>query len=510
MKGYTWALKAITALGPLPQTHAAKMCTTLGIGTPLSYACPMRRWAKRWRVTRRAVSRGLSVSARFLIVATITVTVASVLLGFLITRFLESGVLDGVARTASASIEAIIYPYVRDLRFDPDLDPNEVARLDEIFALRREADSTRLMQFELRRPTGELVYRADGGLVDDTDGQGLLASLADGTLFASVRDVRLQSSGPFPEARLSVIRIVTSLSRPGETAPFGIAIMYFSARALFDIEGRITAYVWGAVALIGFGVVLALFANVNRTSQLIARQRSMLARSAADWRRLARENNRLHLASEQLRLDANSANESLLVRVGSDIHDGPVQVLALLVLKLSGTDRPNQDSEEFTGLAQDAMDELRNISAGLVLPELSSLSLEETLRLGVSRHERSFGTTVTTVIGSLPEAVSMALRTCAYRVVQEGLTNGYRHGSKGSQRVEAAQMGGWLELSISNQNRHSAASALSSSADRIGLIGMRLRVEALGGHMSVELGDMTFLRVSIPIVSPARLGRKAR
>ena len=104
----------------------------------------------------------------------------------------------------------------------------------------------------------------------------------------------------------------------------------------------------------------------------------------------------------------------------------------------------------------------------------------------------------------------MALRTCAYRVVQEGLTNGYRHGSKGSQRVEAAQMGGWLELSISNQNRHSAASALSSSADRIGLIGMRLRVEALGGHMSVELGDMTFLRVSIPIVSPARLGRKAR
>src|SRR5215211_109274 len=80
----------------------------LGIGTPLSYACPMHRWTKRWRVTRRAVSRGLSLSARFLVVATLTVAVATVLLGFLITRFLESGILDGVARTASASIEAII------------------------------------------------------------------------------------------------------------------------------------------------------------------------------------------------------------------------------------------------------------------------------------------------------------------------------------------------------------------------------------------------------------------
>ena len=35
------------------------------------------------------------------------------------------------------------------------------------------------------------------------------------------------------------------------------------------------------------------------------------------------------------------------------------------------------------------------------------------------------------------------------------------------------------------------------------------RVEALGGNMSVELGEMTFLRVSIPIVSPVLLGRKA-
>jgi signal transduction histidine kinase len=95
-------------------------------------------------------------------------------------------------------------------------------------------------------------------------------------------------------------------------------------------------------------------------------------------------------------------------------------------------------------------------------------------------------------------------------VVQEGLNNGFRHGSKGSQGLEAALIDGRLELGISNQNRHNAASALSSSADRIGLIGMRLRVEALGGNMSVELGEMTFLRVSIPIGSPVLPGRKAR
>jgi hypothetical protein len=159
-------------------------------------------------------------------------------------------------------------------------------------------------------------------------------------LHAAVRDVRLESSGPFPAYNLSVLRIIAPLTRPEETTPFVVATMYFSARALRDIEDRNARYVWVAVALIGAGVVLALFANVSRTSRLISAQRRLLAKNAADWRRLAGENKRLHLASEQLRLDASSANESLLVRVGSDIHDGPVQVLALLVLKLSDTDIP--------------------------------------------------------------------------------------------------------------------------------------------------------------------------
>ncbi len=469
----------------------------------------MLRWAKRWRVTRRAVLRGLSLSTRFLIVAGFTVAVASLLLGLLITRFLEAGIVDGVARTASSSIEAVIYPSIEDLSFDRDLTADEIRRLDGFFALRREANSTRLLQFELRRLSGELVYKADGGLIDEMDvNVGELIDRA--ALHAAVRDVRLESSGPFPAYNLSVLRIIAPLTRPEETTPFVVATMYFSARALRDIEDRNARYVWVAVALIGAGVVLALFANVSRTSRLISAQRRLLAKNAADWRRLAGENKRLHLASEQLRLDASSANESLLVRVGSDIHDGPVQVLALLVLKLSDTDIPATELDEFTDLAQDAMEELRNISAGLVLPELSTLSLVETLRLAVVRHERSFGTAVTTAIGALPDGVSMALRTCAYRVVQEGLNNGFRHGNKGSQSLEAAQIDGKLELSISNQNRHGAASALSSSADRIGLLGMRLRVEALGGNMSVELGEMTFLRVSIPMGSPVSPGTKAR
>ena len=451
----------------------------------------------------------LSLSARFLISAAVTVTVASLLLGLLITRFLESGIVDGVARTASSSIEAVISPSIRELSFDGDLSADDVRRIDSFFALRREADSTRLLQFELRRLSGELVYRADGGLIDQMD-VDVAALIRQGTLDAAVRNVRIDSSGPFPAVTLSVLRIVAPFTRPGESTPFVMATMYFSAQALHDIEVRNAAYVWIAVLLIGAGVVVALFANVSRTSRLISQQRRLLAKNAADWRRLAGENKQLHLASEQLRLDANSANESLLVRVGSDIHDGPVQVLALLVLKLSDTNIPSDELDEFTDLAQDAMEELRNISAGLVLPELSSLSLAETLRLAITRHERSFGTTVETNIGVLPEGVSMALRTCAYRVVQEGLNNGFRHGSKGSQSIEAARINGRLELGISNQNRHSAASALSSSADRIGLIGMRLRVEALGGNMSVELGEMTFLRVSIPIGSPVLPGTTVR
>lgn len=430
--------------------------------------------------------------------AALAVSAATVAFGFLTTTVLEQSIVSGVAQTASASVEALINPTIRDIEASEAISAAQIERLDAAFATGRDANTTQLIQFELRRPDGVAIYTADGGLDDAVDIAALRRAAA-GETVAEIVDATLRGVGPVDSAPLTVLRIIVPLAQGTEAPRPLVGLLYFSARSIIAIEMRSRWLVWGVVAAVGLAVTLSLFAMVRRTSDLIVGQRSRLATSLAEWRRLAEENSALHRTSEQLRLDAVSANESLLVRVGADIHDGPVQNLTLLILRQSAT--PSGD-KALLELAQETLEELRSISSGLVLPELSTLSLDDTIRLAVTRHQRWSGAPVSMDLAQLPAGADLALKICAYRVVQESLSNGYRHGMRGTQLVEARTDERTIELRIVNQSAKPSPSA-APAADRLGLIGMRLRVEAFGGHLTVQLGESTMVRAIIPLARPA-------
>jgi signal transduction histidine kinase len=453
----------------------------------------MRRQLRRIRLVVRRFVRSLSLSVRFVIVATVAVSMAALVLGTLVTAVLERSIVEGVAQTASSSLEALIAPAISEIDGNDALTPAQLARLDAIFAVGSEAETTQLIQFELHRLDGRLLYLADGGLDDSIDPE-IVRAAATGHTTADITDVALRGLGPVASAPLTVLRIALPVTRKTHAAQQLVGILYFSAAAISAIEAEARGLVWLLVVVVGVLVILALFAVVRRTSDLIVGQRSRLSTSLAQWRRLARENSNLHRASEQLRLDAVSANESLLVRVGADIHDGPVQNLTLLILRQSAADGNRAEIE----LAQAALEELRNISSGLVLPELPALTLEETIRLAISRHQRWSGAQINEEIDILPVETDLALKICAYRVIQESLSNSYRHGTHGTQRVEARSVDGVLNLRVANQSAKVTA-GIAPAADRLGLIGMRLRVEALGGSLTVELGASSMVHATIPL-----------
>ena len=76
-----------------------------------------------------------------------------------------------------------------------------------------------------------------------------------------------------------------------------------------------------------------------------------------------------------MRMNASKSNENLLNSIGADIHDGPVQLLSALLLKPHDVDLVRQ-------LARQVLDELREISGGLVLPELEPLPLKAVFQPG--------------------------------------------------------------------------------------------------------------------------------
>ena len=472
---------------------------------------------RRARLALRRLSREQPLSRRFLATAVVVVALAMLVLGSSIGHYLQSSIAQGVAVSAAASIDSLIAHQISATSTEGELAEEERTRLDEVFQIGNDADSTRLLQICIWRPDGSVIYESAGELVDKFRAEDFRAAAAQDAVASSIADIPLEPVGPIPGHSLAVLRLYTPLHRPETGEVFAVAALYYSAKSLLAIQFQTQLSVWVISGMVGLGVIGALYAMVARASRTIVSQRQHLAANLDASRRLSEEVHALHAESERLRLSANSANESLLAQVGSDIHDGPLQLLTLIILRLSkaasasGT-TPEQAADRTTTLqlATEAMDELRNISTGLVLPELAPLGLSEAIGLAISRHEDATGTPVRRELRDLPQNTSMALKVCAYRIVQEALNNAYRHAGAADTTVSAGARAGRLTLVIATAARRGANGAEPGTAPdreqtmRLGLRGMQFRVESLGGVLHADIGGssaVSTVSAEIPITA---------
>ena len=465
---------------------------------------------RRLRLALRRIGQVLPLSLRFLMTAVVVVALAMLVLGSWIGHYLQSGIAQGIAVASASTIDSLVAHEFARLAPDDPLAPANKATLDLVFEIGNEAVSTRLLQIRIWRLDGSLLYESQGGLADPLDPGDFRTAAEQGRVASSIEHIPLEPVGPIGGHSLAALRIYMPLHRPETGEVFAVAALYYSAKSLLDIQFHTQLNVWTVAGLIGLGVIGVLYLIVDRASRAVARQRARLARNLVSSRKLSEEVQALHAESELLRLNANSANESLLAQVGSDIHDGPIQLLTLIILRLSKAAKapgttPARAAElaATIQLATETMEELRNISSGLVLPELAPLSLEQALELAISRHEEATGTRVRRKLGRLPEQASMAVKICAYRIIQEALTNAFRHGDASNQAVSASAGGGRLSVVVANSAKPRGDGGEPGPEEeqttRLGLRGMRFRVESLGGVLRADIGSSPVSTVTAEI-----------
>jgi signal transduction histidine kinase len=91
---------------------------------------------------------------------------------------------------------------------------------------------------------------------------------------------------------------------------------------------------------------------------------------------------------------------------------------------------------------------------------------------------------------------------CAYRIVQEGLTNALKHAPGSEVRVHLAAQGDALEIEVADDGARGPASELALTGAGLGLAGMRERVAALGGRLDAGItsgGEGWCVRARIPL-----------
>ena len=136
-----------------------------------------------------------------------------------------------------------------------------------------------------------------------------------------------------------------------------------------------------------------------------------------------------------------------------------------------------------------AVTELRNIASDLILPEITDLTLAQTLRLAVERSEAIFGHSVAMALEDLPIHPELALKICCYRVVQEGLSNAFRHADGFNVSILATIDHAGLVIKVSDQGRKRESLATDAlPGRRLGLQGLRNRLALFQGTIDLMPG----------------------
>jgi signal transduction histidine kinase len=100
------------------------------------------------------------------------------------------------------------------------------------------------------------------------------------------------------------------------------------------------------------------------------------------------------------------------------------------------------------------------------------------------------------------EALGPAKRTALFRVAQEALTNVARHAQATQVRMSITEIAGTIRMEIGNNGKtfDVRKALLAKNPKRLGLIGMRERIEMVGGRFAVEStpGKGTTVTAEIP------------
>jgi signal transduction histidine kinase len=184
-------------------------------------------------------------------------------------------------------------------------------------------------------------------------------------------------------------------------------------------------------------------------------------------------------------------------RVVRDLHDGAQQRLvhAIITLKLARREIGETDGktaallDEALEHAQQGNMQLRELAHGILPAILTNGGVRAGVQALVSRLDLPVQVDVPT------QRFPAEIEASAYFIVAEALTNVVKHASAGHAQVRASTHDGTLHVEVRDDGRGGA------DPDGHGLVGVRDRVTALGGRLTIEspLGEGTCVAATLPL-----------
>jgi len=232
-----------------------------------------------------------------------------------------------------------------------------------------------------------------------------------------------------------------------------------------------------------------------------------------------------HLMQAQVRQLSHQvlfAQEEERKHISRELHDEISQILTginvrLATLKIEASTRTGNLKTKITHtqrLVERSVEAVHRFARELRPAMLDDLGLIPALLTFMKEFGRRTGVRVrfTSATASRIENLDSLKRTVLYRVTQEALTNIGKHAQASEAKVSILLPSGSVVLEIADDGKAFSVDEVFGAKRfrRLGIIGMRERVEMVGGTFAIEsvVGTGTQIHVRIPLGKRARANRK--
>ena len=194
-------------------------------------------------------------------------------------------------------------------------------------------------------------------------------------------------------------------------------------------------------------------------------------------------------------------------RIARELHDGLGQEMVALKMLLNGIARSPLSLQEYIGDATSVIDratqQIRTLSYLLHPPLLDEVGLLSALRWYLEGlTERSGIDTKLEVSPTEFPRLALELETAMFRIIQEALTNVFRHSGARQAWITLTQQEGEVSVKVRDDGKGvvDGIVELRSGTTGVGIRGMSERAKEFGGQLLVTRGNPgTVVEVTIPI-----------
>lgn len=432
-----------------------------------------------WRGAILRFWRKLNLTQRFGIALAPVMLLGMAVIGLWVVEQIEEGVIDNAGATTALLMDSFVAPLAQELATSESLSIGPTRALDEVF--QQATFQARIVSVKIWKPDGTIAYSNDinlvGKIFDISPG---LEHAIGGNIHAEFNQLNSPESADLAALGIPLLEVYSPIRETWQGDVIAVIEFYADATNLARTMAEARRKSWLVVGGVTLAMALLLLGIVHSGSLLIARQQRSIEATLAENRMLLERTQRASGRAVEL-------TEQQLRRVSADLHDGPAQLIGVAALRIGALpiaklgDKAAEEGGQIVQGLQTAMQEIRDICKGLSLPDIELKRLTEIVDQVVDSHVARTSTKVALDISDKGPDLPAHFKIGLYRFLQEGLNNAFRHGEGKDQKVSVFNTNESLTAIVSNAIASDAAANAERQASGLGLMGLKERIETLGG-----------------------------